>query len=148
MKNTGIFILLVLTCFLLACGEDNSDQNKIGGIVNDKFEDKKSAGVDVYAVGKDDDWTLEIDFEKDFVFDHPAEGLHLSMSFSKIGEDVRGDRGVVYTYNDGSRVLEVSTINDKCGEDGRSFHTLVQYNPEISEKLILFKGCGYNLNKR
>lgn len=148
MKNTGIFMLLILTSLFFSCGSDNSDQDKVGGVVNDKFKDKNSSGTDIYAVGKDDEWTLEIDFEKDFVFDHKTEGIHLSMPFSKIGEDGRGDRGVVYTYNDGKSVLEVNIVNDKCGEDQRSFHTLIQLNPEISEKLILFKGCGYNLNKR
>lgn len=148
MKKIIILLLLGISTFIISCGESYPDQDKVGGVVKDKFKEKESAGVDIYAEGNEKEWTLEIDFEKNFSFVHSAQGINVNVPFSEIGEDIRGDRGAVYTYNGGSQVMEVNIVYDQCGEDKRSFHTVIQNNPHIEENVVLFRGCGYNLNKK
>lgn len=150
MKGNIVICLGMLVLFLSACNNNNSSDDSaassgpVTSIVDNKFTDKAKEGIGYYAVGENNEWTLEIDFEKSFVFNHPGDGISVNKPIADIGIDQRGDKGRVFTIHTEYGVIEVNNIYQSCGNDTRSYHVRLIINPE-HPKPTIYKGCAFNL---
>ncbi len=149
MKGNIVTCLGIFVLFMFACNSNNGSEStvtngQVTAIVSDKFKEKAAAGVGYYAVGENNEWTLEIDFNKNFVFNHGGAGISVNKPISDIGIDQRGDQGRVFTVHTEYGVIEVNNIFQSCGDDSRSHHVRLLINPE-DPKPVIYKGCAYNL---
>jgi hypothetical protein len=143
-------LLLSFALLLGACAtEDPSKEGNPGDIVKDLFRDKAEQGVDILLFGDNDAWTVEMDREGQFVFRYPELGIDIVQPFANIGEDTRGEYGTVFTVHSDIALFEINLFfkEGACLTDARSFHVIIQVNPEISEDLVMYKGCGFNIAK-
>lgn len=149
MKGNILIVLVLAATLMYSCAntqnsEGTSSNGQVTSVVSNKFKDKAAEGVGYYAVGENDEWIIEIDFNKYFVFNHPGAGISVNKPISEIGIDQRGDQGQVFTVHSDYGVIEVNNIYQSCGDDSRSYHVRILLNPE-DPKPTIYKGCAYNL---
>ena len=103
---------------------------------------KKKEGIDFYAVGQEPGWTLDLDFEKEFIFSS-YDGTRLKAL--SVPSDDQGNLSIYrVSSDDGEMIVQVSS--GECADvmSGQKFtHSVtVIIKTAAATEAKIFKGCG------
>ncbi|HEY0677198.1 MAG TPA: copper resistance protein NlpE N-terminal domain-containing protein [Chitinophagaceae bacterium] len=110
--------------------------------MNKVWRQKMREGIDLYAIGNEPFWNLEIDNEKSIAF-RIAE-LKKPITFTITQPHINKD-STHYMAGSGTDKLEVTVYNEFCN-DGMS-DNYYEYRVHVRYKGETYKGCGVNFRK-
>lgn len=146
MRNVFLAGIIFLLC---ACAsvKETSTQQALQAIVTDnlthKFEMQKK-GIDFYASGYNDEWVLEIGFDKIVKFSSPKNDKKFEVNIQTLGEGLKGSDATYQVANGDGELTIIIKTKDKpfADKDALPFDVSLSFKELNSGKEQAFAGEG------
>lgn len=113
------------------------------GNLTNTLENKRQQGIDFIAKGNGGTWNLEIDLDKNIVFESAGERLKLN-ALEPAEQKLADNKGYIYRAKTEAGTLTVRLTSQTCTDkaSGRSF----PYEVEVTANAQSYTGCGLFLH--
>ncbi len=147
MMRNLLFAAIILLFGACASVKETSIQQPLQVLVSDSlintFEMQRK-GIDFYATGYDDQWVLEIGFDKIVKFSSPKIDKKFEVNIKTLGEGLKGSDATYQVANgDGELTIIIKTKEKpKADKDALPFDVSLSFNDLHSKKEHTFTGEG------